>query len=107
MRKVFTKSFLKKVKILILSLDTSSQKQSRKNAINLPRTEEELKEFEKAYKDVSNALKFYDEFLPRNQYFKPHTANAKRFLHNLEFIYKQLNLNNASKEWVSSFLGIE
>ena len=71
-----------------------------KNAINLPRTEEELKEFEKVYKDVSNALKFYDEFMPKNQYFKPHTANAKRFLHNVQFIY------NASKESVSSFLGI-
>ena len=45
--------------------------------------------------------------MPRNQYFKPHTANAKRFLHNAEFINRQIKIHNASIECISSFLGIE
>ena len=45
--------------------------------------------------------------MPKIQYFKPHTANAKRFLNNAEFINRQLNFYNESKESISSFLGIE
>ena len=53
------------------------------------------------------ALESYNNFMPRNQYFKPHTANAKRFLHNAEFINRQIKIHNASVECISSFLGIE
>ena len=56
---------------------------------------------------MSRALDCYNEFMPKIQYFKPHTANAKRFLNNAEFINRQLNLYNESKESISSFLGIE
>ena len=77
------------------------------NSINLPTTIEELKEAEKIYNDVNQALRSYNEFIPRNQYFKPHTANAKKFLNNADFISRQIRLYNTSKECISSFLGIE
>ena len=79
----------------------------KRNIINLPSTVEELKEAQRVYSDVSRALDCYNEFIPKIQYFKPHTANAKRFLNNAEFINRQLNLYNKSKESISSFLGIE
>ena len=56
---------------------------------------------------MSNALELYNEFMPRTQYFKPRTANAKKFLNNAEFISRQINLFNMSKECIGSFLGIE
>ena len=73
----------------------------------MPTTIEELKEAEKIYNDVNQALRSYNEFIPRNQYFKPHTANAKKFLNNADFISRQIRLYNTSKECISSFLGIE
>ena len=76
------------------------------SSINLPVTDEELKEAEKVYDDVCRALEQYNEFMPRNQYFKPHTASAKKFLRNAEFINRQLSLYSTTKEWISSFLGI-
>ena len=79
----------------------------KRNIINLPSTVEELKEAQRVCSDVSRALDCYNEFMPKIQYFKPHTANAKRFLNNAEFINRQLNLYNESKESISSFLGIE
>ena len=45
--------------------------------------------------------------MSRTQYFKPHTANAKKFLNNAEFISRQLSLYNTSKDCIGSFLGIE
>ena len=79
----------------------------QKNIINLPSTIEQLKEAKRVYDDINGALESYNNFMPRNQYFKPHTANAKRFLHNAEFINRQIKIHNASKECISSFLGIE
>ena len=79
----------------------------KRNIINLPSTFEELKEAQRVCSDVSRSLDCYNEFMPKIQYFKPHTANAKRFLNNAEFINRQLNLYNESKESISSFLGIE
>ena len=79
----------------------------KRNIINLPSTIEELKEAQRVCSDVSRALDYYNEFMPKIQYFKPHTAKAKRFLNNAEFINRQLNLYNESKESISSFLGIK
>ena len=73
----------------------------------MPTTIEELKEVEKIYNDVNQALRSYNGFISRNQYFKTHTASAKKFLNNAEFINKQITLYNTSKKCVSSFLGIE
>ena len=56
------------------------------NSINLPATIEELKEAKKIYNNINQALRSNNEFIPRNQYFKPHTASAKKFLNNAEFI---------------------
>ena len=77
------------------------------NSINLASTIEELKEADKIYNDVNQALKFFNGFIPRNQYFKPHKASAKKFINNAEFINRQIKLYNTSKECISSFLGIE
>ena len=77
------------------------------NIINMSSTIEELKEAQRVCSDVSRAYDCYNEFMPKIQYFKLHTANSKRFLNNAEFINKQLNLYNESKESISSFLGIE
>ena len=79
----------------------------KRNIINLPITIQELKEAQRVCSDVSRALDCYNEFMPKFQYFKQHTANAKRFLNNAEFINRQLSLYNESKESISSFLGIE
>ena len=79
----------------------------KRNIINQPSTIEELKEAQRVCSDVSRSLDCYNEFMPKIQYFKPHTANAKKFLNNAEFINRQLNLYNESKESISSFLGIE
>ena len=79
----------------------------QKNIINLPSTIEQLKEAKRVYDDINGALESYNNFMPRNQYFKPHTANAKRFLHNAEFINRQIKIHNASIKCISSFLGIE
>ena len=46
-------------------------------------------------------------FTPRNQYFRPRTASAKRFLNNVEFIGRQLSIYDATRQSVGSFLGIE
>ena len=80
---------------------------TERNVFHLPSTIEEIKEANKVQNEVSNALEWYNEFMPRTQYFKPHTANAKKFLNNAEFISRQLNLYNASKDCIGSFLGIE
>ena len=66
-----------------------------------------MKETKRVYDDINGALESYNNFMPINQYFKPHTANAKRFLHNAEFINRQIKIHNASIESISSFLGIE
>ena len=79
----------------------------QKNIINLPSTIEQLKEAKRVYDDINGALESYNNFMPRNQYFKPHTANVERFLHNAEFINRQIKIHNASIESISSFLGIE
>ena len=84
-------------------LAKSSPNKSREDLFHLPRTIEEIKEAN----EVSHALRFYNDFMPRTQYFKPHTANAKKFLNNAEFIRRQINIFNASKECISSFLRIE
>ena len=81
--------------------------EAKRNIINLPNTIEELKEAEKVQNDVIRALECYNKFLPRNQYFKPHTANAKKFLNHAEFINMQLNFYYIGKECINSFLGIE
>ena len=47
---------------------------------------------------MSNALEYYNEFTPKCQYFKPHSANEKKFLNNAEFINRQLNFYNESQE---------
>ena len=78
-----------------------------KSLFRLPSTIEEIKEANKVQNEVSHALELYNEFMPRTQYFKPHTANAKKFLNNAEFISRQINIFNASKECIGSFLGIE
>ena len=78
-----------------------------RSSIRLPNTIEELKESQKVLDEVNKELEHYDWFMPRNQYFKPHTANAKKFLNNAEFISRQLNIYDANEECVSSFLGIE
>ena len=39
-----------------------------------------------------------NEFNQRIQYFKLHTANAKKFLNNAEFINRQFYLYNKSKK---------
>ena len=80
---------------------------AEKNLFHLPSTIEEIQEANKVQNEVSHALEWYNQFMPRTQYFKPHTANAKKFLNNAEFISRQLNLYNASKDCISSFLGIE
>ena len=80
---------------------------AERNIFHLPSTIEEMKEANKVQNEVSHALECYNDFMPRSQYFKPHTANAKKFLNNAEFISKQLNLYNVSKDCISSFLGIE
>ena len=72
----------------------------QKNIINLPSTIEQLKEAKRVY-DVNGVLESYNNFMPRNQYFKPHTANAKRFLHNAEFINRQIKIHNANIECIS------
>ena len=79
----------------------------QKNIISLPSTIEQLKEAKRVYDDINGALESYNNFMPRNQYFKPHTANAKRFLHNAELINRQIKIHNASIECICSFLGIE
>ena len=81
--------------------------EEKANSIYLPTTIEELKEAEKIYYDVNQALRSYNEFISRNQYFKPHTANAKKFLNNTDFISRQIRLYNTNKECINSFLGIE
>ena len=86
--------------------DVNPEKIER-NLFNLPSTFEELNEAWKTQDDMSHALEYYNEFTPRCQYFKPHSANAKKFLNNAEFINRQLNFYNESQEWVSSLLGIE
>ena len=73
----------------------------------MPTTIEELKEAEKIYNDVNQALRSYNEFIPKNQYFSKHTASAKKFLKHAEFISRQIRLYDTSKECISSFLGIE
>ena len=80
---------------------------AERDLFHLPRTIEEIKEANKVQNEVNHALRFYNEFMPRTQYFKPHTANAKKFLNNAEFIRRQINIFNASKECISSFLRIE
>ena len=45
--------------------------------------------------------------MPRTQYFKPRTANVKKFLNNTELISKQINIFNVSKKCISSFFGIQ
>ena len=108
MHNVFTVKCLKKVITLRLSFGESlNQWKYRKNIINLPSTIEQLKETKRVYDDINGALESYNNFMPRNQYFKPHTANAKRFLHNAEFINRQIKIHNVSIESISSFLGIE
>ena len=47
---------------------------------------------------MSNTLEYYNEFTPKCQYFKPRSANAKKFLNNAEFINRQLNFYNESQE---------
>ena len=78
-----------------------------RNIINLPSTVEELKEAQTVCSDVSRALDSYNEFMPRIQYFRPRTANAKRLLKNAEFINRQLNHYNENKKCYVSFIGIE
>ena len=78
-----------------------------KKQMRLPNTIEELKETQKVLDKVDNQLQIYDKFMPKNQYFKPHSANAKRFLENAEFINKQLSIYDTNLKCISSFLGIE
>ena len=66
-----------------------------------------MKEAKRVYDDINGALESYNNFMPRNQYFKPHPPNVKRFLHNAKFINRQIKIHNASIESISSFLGIE
>ena len=83
------------------------QTKKEKDILHLPSTIKEIKEANKVQNELSNALELYNEFMPRTQYFKPRTANAKKFLNNAEFISRQINLFNVSKECIGSFLGIE
>ena len=80
---------------------------TEKDIFYLPSTIKEIKEANKVQNEVSNALELYNKFMPRTQYFKPRMANAKKFLNNAEFISRQINLFNVSKECIGSFLGIE
>ena len=78
-----------------------------KKQMRLPDTIEELKETQKVLDKVDNQLQIYDKFMPKNQYFKPHSANAKKILENAEFINKQLSIYDTNLKCISSFLGIE
>ena len=78
-----------------------------RSLFHLPSTIEEIKEANKVQNEVNHALELYNEFTPRTQYFKPHTANAKKFLNNAEFISRQISLYNTNKKCIGSFLGIE
>ena len=80
---------------------------AERNLFRLPSTIEEIKEANKVQNKVDHALELFDEFTPRTQYFKPHTANAKKFVNNAEFISRQISLYNTSRECIGSFLGIE
>ena len=79
----------------------------KRSLIRLPNSIEELKEVQKVLNEVDKQLTHYNWFVPRNQYFKPHTANAKKCLNNAEFISRQLNIYDVNERWISSFLGIE
>ena len=68
---------------------------------------EELRETHKILNEVDNELDCYNKFMPRCQYFKHRTAQAKWFLENIEFINRQLSIYDESQKCVSSFLGIE
>ena len=79
----------------------------KRDFIRLPDNIEELRETQKMLNEVDSELDRYNKFMPRCQYFKPHSAQAKRFLENVEFINRQLSIYDASQKCVSSFLGIE
>ena len=51
-----------------------------RNAVKMPDTIEELKEVEKIHDEISKKFEDFNDYTPRIQYFKPHTASAKRFL---------------------------
>ena len=77
------------------------------SSIRLPESIEMLKSAQNILDEVENKLEYFDKFRPRNQYFKPHTANAKKFLDNVEFINRQLNIYDVDKKCISSFLKID
>ena len=77
------------------------------SAIRLPKSIEMLKSAQNILDELDNKLEYFDKFKPRTQYFKPHTANAKKFLDNVEFINIQLNMYDVDKKCISSFLKID
>ena len=81
-------------------------KKSQQTLLQFPETVEELEEVEKVHAEIDHALKSFNPFMPRNQYFKPRSVDAKRFLSNIEFINMQLSVHGMREECVSSFLGI-
>ena len=66
-----------------------------------------LKSAQNILDEVDNKREYFDKFKPRTQYFKPHSANAKKFLDNVEFINIQLNMYDVDKKCISSFLKID
>ena len=75
--------------------------------IKSPNSIEDLKAIEKFHEEITSKLEDFNEYFPRNQYFKPHTANAKRFLNNAEFINIQLKNPDVDIECISQFLKID
>ena len=78
---------------------------AKRSLIRLPNSIEELKEVQNVLNEEKKQLTHYNWFVPRNQYFKPHTANAKKFLNNTEFINRQLFMMLMRDE-LAHFLGL-
>ena len=51
-----------------------------RNAVKVLNSIEELKEVEKIHNKICKNFEDLNDYTPRIQYFKPHTASAKRFL---------------------------
>ena len=81
-------------------------RKSQQTLLQFPETVEELEEVEKIHAEIDYSLQSFNPFMPRNQYFKPRSVDAKRFLSNIEFINMQLSVHRMRAECVSSFLGI-